>query len=108
MGDPGNGYAPTTLEQLAHAFDAERDANRGRFGEFEGKWGKHVTELAQLQRSQRSLIDGLRDLLCRFDSYLLDEKTRRTEEAVLELKRHEQLQQQIRAAFAVARKRKKT
>lgn len=107
MGDPGNGFAPTTLEQLAHAFREERDTTLARFSDFESRWGKLLTDTTALQRSQRAVVDDFRELLCRFDSYLLDEKTRRTEAAALELQRHEQLQAQIRAAFAVGRGSKK-
>lgn len=103
----GNGATPATLEQLAHAFNDERESNRARYADFETRWGKLLADTTALQRSQRSVVDDFRDLLCRFDSYLLDEKKRRAEEAVLELQRFEQLKAQIRASFAVARKSKK-
>lgn len=108
MSDTGNGATPMTLEQLAHAFEAENEANRARFSDFERRWGKLLADTTALQRSQRGVVDDFRDLLCRFDSYLLAEKTRRAEEAVLELARHDQLQAQIRASFAVARKKPRT
>lgn len=91
----GNGAAPLTLEQLAHAFREDQDVNRQRFGDYEGRWGKHETELGQLQRDQRGVVDDVRDLLCRFDSYLLAEQTSRTEAVALELKRHQEIQAKL-------------
>lgn len=59
--DSGNGVTPMTLEQLAHAFEADREANRGRFGDFESRWGGITAEQASVNQSVAAFRCELQD-----------------------------------------------